>query len=463
MATGLAGALALAGGLACGPLAAQPKMPPTPLTIAIGGDLIGPYEGQTDEPAPDVAAVNALFRSADAAIANFEGSSFDIAKFTGFPAAENGGGYPVIPPANLPYLAKAMGLDLVSKANNHATDWSYDGLLATLSTIESQGLVQAGAGRDIAAARRPAYFATAKGKVALVSVATSFTPMSVAGEPVERGGRSFDRPGVSVLHIQPVRLLSPEHFQAALDVAGPLAIAVPGRANEIRIADQRLRRADTDGVVWEADPDELAAVLAAVREARKQARLVVLAVHAHQTEGRDETLPPAPFAPLQLHRANEEPSAGDPRPAPILKSVFHAAVDAGADVVMRTGPHVVNGIEVYRGRPIFYSLGSLVFSFGGHRSYTTPTGQRMDFPEGWFHTIVPTVSMDDRGRIAVRLHGARLTSGTGKDDGLPRLASGAQGQAILREMAALSAPFGTRLHIGRDWADVVFDAPTSAR
>ncbi|MBB4857950.1 poly-gamma-glutamate synthesis protein (capsule biosynthesis protein) [Novosphingobium chloroacetimidivorans] len=432
------------------------------LTIALGGDLIGPYQVQTGEPAPDIAAVNTIFRNADAAIANFEGSSFDLSTFTGVPAAENGGGYPVIPPANMPYLTKTMGLDLVSKANNHATDWSYDGLLATLATTAANGLTQAGAGRTEEAARRAAYFDTAKGRIALVSVATSFTPMSVAGAPVERGGRTFDRPGISVLRIQPVRVLTPERYSSVVSAAGPLAIPVPDRPDEIRISDQRFRKGDGDSVVWEADPTDLAAVLGAVRAARKQARVVVLAVHAHQTEGRDETMPPAAFAPLELHRANEEPSAEDTRPAPILKDVFRAAIDAGADVVTRTGPHVVNGIEVYRGRPIFYSLGSLVFSFGGQRSYTTPAGQRMNFPDGWFHTIVPVVSMDAANRMTVRVRGATLTSSKGNDDGLPRLASGAQEQAMLRQLAKLSASYGTRLRIGKGGADILFPPEPAA-
>ena len=34
-----------------------------------------------------------------------------------------------------------------------------------------------------------------------------------------------------------------------------------------------------------------------------------------------------------------------------------AAIDAGADAFLGTGVHVLRGIEIYKGRPIFYGLG----------------------------------------------------------------------------------------------------------
>lgn len=36
-------------------------------------------------------------------------------------------------------------------------------------------------------------------------------------------------------------------------------------------------------------------------------------------------------------------------------------IDASADVVVGHGPHVLRGIEVYKGRPIFYSLANFIF------------------------------------------------------------------------------------------------------
>jgi len=44
--------------------------------------------------------------------------------------------------------------------------------------------------------------------------------------------------------------------------------------------------------------------------------------------------------------------------------IAHAAIDAGADVVMGHGPHYACAVELYRGKPIFYGLGSFSFHTG---------------------------------------------------------------------------------------------------
>jgi len=44
--------------------------------------------------------------------------------------------------------------------------------------------------------------------------------------------------------------------------------------------------------------------------------------------------------------------------------IAHAAIDAGADVVMGHGPHYACAVEMYRGKPIFYGLGSFSFHTG---------------------------------------------------------------------------------------------------
>ncbi|HEU4569969.1 MAG TPA: CapA family protein, partial [Gemmatimonadales bacterium] len=49
---------------------------------------------------------------------------------------------------------------------------------------------------------------------------------------------------------------------------------------------------------------------------------------------------------------------GEPRGD--LRRFTHAVIDAGADVVVGHGPHVLRGIEFYRGRPIAYSMGNFL-------------------------------------------------------------------------------------------------------
>ena len=50
-----------------------------------------------------------------------------------------------------------------------------------------------------------------------------------------------------------------------------------------------------------------------------------------------------------------------PKPSKDQITFAHAAIDAGADLVIGHHPHVVQPVETYRGRQIFYSLGNFVF------------------------------------------------------------------------------------------------------
>src|SRR5438477_12763364 len=61
----------------------------------------------------------------------------------------------------------------------------------------------------------------------------------------------------------------------------------------------------------------------------------------------------------------EETYAGEDRGNP--KAFAHMAVGAGADLVIASGPHVLRGMEFYRGRLIAYSLGD----FAGYRNFST--------------------------------------------------------------------------------------------
>jgi poly-gamma-glutamate capsule biosynthesis protein CapA/YwtB (metallophosphatase superfamily) len=148
-----------------------------------------------------------------------------------------------------------------------------------------------------------------------------------------------------------------------------------------------------------------------------------------------------------LHWANEAASSEDPRPANFEPALFHAAIDAGADAVVRTGPHVLGGIEIYKGKPIFYSLGSLFFDFRGKRSYTAPTGQVMKFPDGYFQTVIP-VTRYAHGKVdEIRLYPFAIESGGGPMGGMPRPASAAEAQRILENLKSMSAAFGTKISI----------------
>jgi poly-gamma-glutamate synthesis protein (capsule biosynthesis protein) len=407
-----------------------------------GGDMIGPFH-PLDRSDPGFAAVAALFQGADLGFANAEGSIFDLADFAGYPAAETGGGYPVQTPRAAQDI-RAMGIGVVSKANNHATDWGAEGLVASLQALAAAGVAEAGAGLGEDAARSPAYVATGKGVAALVDTASTFPPMAVAGPPVTRQGvTSRPRPGISALHVREVRLVTAHQLASLRRAMGE----DPSAAPTFRIGDQVFEAASRPGARWEMDPGDERAILARVGEARARASFVIFSIHAHETAGDEDVPGPAAFEPMVLHRADEAASPDDPRPAAFEPALFHAAIDAGADVVVRTGPHVLGGVEIYRGKPIFYGLGSLFFDFGGRRTLTSPGGETMTFPDALFDAVVP-VCVFARGRLTeIRLHPITIEAGPGPRSGVPRPADADHAARILKRLASLSAAFGTRVDI----------------
>jgi len=159
-----------------GLLGASTALPAPTLSIAIGGDMIGPYVPQAATTDPEITAVSNLFRSADLGFANQEGSIFDAATFAGDAASENGGGYPLAPAARANDIS-AFGIALVSKANNHATDFGTQGLMASLRSLAAAGIPHAGAGLNRDAACSATYVEGRSGTVALISAATTYPPI----------------------------------------------------------------------------------------------------------------------------------------------------------------------------------------------------------------------------------------------------------------------------------------------
>jgi poly-gamma-glutamate capsule biosynthesis protein CapA/YwtB (metallophosphatase superfamily) len=444
---------AAAGLLAVSPamqaLASQPVLQVDDgFTFAAGGDLIGPNNTLAGAPDVGLQAVARHFRDADLGFANMEGSLFDLAGFKGWQAPETGGGYPIAPAAVAGDL-RSLGITVVSKANNHATDWGAEGLVATLASLRAAGVAEAGAGMTLSQARAPVYLDTRRGVAALVDTASTFPPMSVACPPpnARYGPSARGCPGISALHVRQVHLLPNAQFEELRSLVSGLRVMSPAQSwsgeldsalagqgkGDLFVGDTVFRGASSRGLTWEMDPDDFHAVIDSVREARQHANFVLFSIHAHEI---------TPY---------ENPSQGDDndtaRPASFEPILAHAAIDAGADAVIRNGPHVLGGIEIYKGKPIFYSLGSLFFEFGGTRSYKVPGGMLLRFSDAWFQTAVPVVTYQ-RGEVSeIKLYPVIIESSHAPTDGRPRPADPEQARRILARLQALSAPYGTQIRI----------------
>ncbi len=105
--------------------------------------------------------------------------------------------------------------------------------------------------------------------------------------------------------------------------------------------------------------NDVAGARAAVARATQNADLVIVSFHGGGEGAGYQHVGRGPETYLGERR-------GD------LRRFAHAVVDAGADLVLGHGPHVVRGMEVYRGRLIAYSLGN--FATYGKFGLSGPTG-----------------------------------------------------------------------------------------
>ena len=133
----------------------------------------------------------------------------------------------------------------------------------------------------------------------------------------------------------------------ALRAAGITHDGLPGEIAIRRVAGERVAILGFAPYSSDANLLDIPAAQALVRRARRRASLVVVIIHAG-AEGADQTHTPY----------GEQYFLGEDRGD--ARAFAHAVIDAGASIVLGSGPHVIRGIQRYRGRMIAYSLGNFV-------------------------------------------------------------------------------------------------------
>jgi poly-gamma-glutamate capsule biosynthesis protein CapA/YwtB (metallophosphatase superfamily) len=133
----------------------------------------------------------------------------------------------------------------------------------------------------------------------------------------------------------------------ALTHAGIAHDGLPGEIAVRRVAGKRIAILGFAPYPYDANLLDIRAARALVRRARRMASLVVVVIHAG-AEGAGQLH--TPYG-AQYFLGEDR---GDAR------AFAHAVIDAGASIVFGSGPHVIRGIERYRGRLIAYSLGNFV-------------------------------------------------------------------------------------------------------
>ncbi|MFC5651515.1 CapA family protein [Paenibacillus solisilvae] len=231
-------------------------------------------------------------------------------------------------PKSLPAFKQA-GFDIVNLANNHTLDQGVEGLFDTINHLGGAKIPNMGAGRNDSEA---------------------FKPMIL------------DAKGVRVAYLGLTRVVPVGSWKAEKNR--------PGLAETYDA-----RRA-----------------LKAIREAKKQADIVVVMVH------------------WGIERAD--------KPNAVQKELAHAYIDAGADLIIGSHPHVLQGFEQYKGKWISYSLGNFIFNM-------TATDRTKD-------TGVLDAVCSQKGDCSLRFHPMRAVNSQ------PIPLVGDKAAALLKRISGLS-------------------------
>jgi len=443
------------------PLAAQLPADPDPerelqMTVAEGftvtavGDVIiaRPIsQGMNIE----LTEVIEVLQRPDVTFGNFETSAIDLQDFDGYQAAEHGGAWLIGPPAVADDL-KTMGFDMMARANNHTTDWGVEGMRSTTKILDEAGIVHAGAGETLALARAGRYFETPKGRVAVVSMASSFTPLSRAMNPL---GEAPGRPGLSPVRTTRHTLITQEEMDVLVGIRDSIAAYRRGETEaggesdeepvtELSSFGTNFRVANHRGYEHDLNEIDLGEILAAIKQAKRNSDFVIATIHAH------------------------DPGNWSDQPPDFLEELAHKAIDAGADQFVGHGPHQLRGLEIYKGKPIFYSLANFVFQV----ELQEPVGQDLydrynidpkevtnsefnrrflerSFGDSIWYESVIAESRYEGGTVAeIRLYPVELGyEKRGAHRGVPGTARPEVGQQILETMQRLSAPYNTTMTI----------------
>jgi poly-gamma-glutamate capsule biosynthesis protein CapA/YwtB (metallophosphatase superfamily) len=276
------------------------------------------------------------------------------------------------------YAAPAMGEALtiagyhvLGTANN--VNYGPEAIPASLKALDRLGIAHTGSGANQAAARAPAI--------------------------IERGGMRYGFLQRTSVY-WPTNHEAGEHSAGVAVIRGHTAYQVP--AHKMRPEIPPMNRPGIPPIIrtW-ADAQYLSRFREELGALRKQTDVMVASHH------------------WGLHQDVLE----------YMTEIAHAAIDAGADIVIGHGPHFLLPIEVYKGRPIFYGMGNFSFHTGhGNRKHGDWVG------------LMARIELEDR---AIKRVALRFVRHNERNETLLR--TPAEEPEAMRDLVDRSAPFGTRI------------------
>lgn len=307
--------------------------------VATGDCFISRRLGENKKAVVDIAN---KIGSADVRFTNLEVTTHNI---EGYPNAFSGGTWAVAEPGVLDDLLE-YNFNLFNCANNHSLDYSEGGLISTIENLNKRGMKYAGIGKNLYHASKPVYMETSSARVALISATTTFHESWLASEQRKD---IIGRPGVNGIRIKSKYMVDEkavevlEELAEALDINSMHKLNIKEgfsvkEENECRFGAYKFIPSHKTYQERFSDERDKKRILDSIKQAKMQSGYVLLSLHSHEMKGENK---------------NE--------PADFFCEFARECIDAGASAILGHGPHIVRGIEIYKGCPIFYSLGNFIF------------------------------------------------------------------------------------------------------
>ncbi|MGN1059561.1 MAG: CapA family protein, partial [Clostridia bacterium] len=392
-----------------------------------------------------------FIQQADARMVNLEAV---ISDFTCFPSAFSGQPWVTAEPEVLDDLLK-YGFNLIGCANNHSMDYAYEGLYQTMDACKRAGVAYAGIGRNLHEAESPAVLELPQGRVGMISVTSSFNMAMRAGT---QGPMLPGRPGVNPLRVATEYTVTEEQMAVLKDIAEQTGMngqhnnaieagfILPEPEGVLSFSLSNFRVGEKTEKHTKCHKGDLERITKMIRESVDYLDYIVVMIHSHQ---------------IKNVSYNE--------PAEFLEAFGRACIDAGAAAVIGGGTHQFKPIEIYKGRPIFYSLGDFIFqnhlvkvqppdymefyqvssyastveAVRANRSYGTLPLQS---DRGNYLSVIPYFEFEEDRMTKLLLKPIELgfeLSETLK--GVPGEADEETGRYIADFLSKLSAPYGTQM------------------
>lgn len=414
-------------------------------TVAITGDLLFQEPaGQRISP-----QIRQVLQSADTTMGNLEGYLVDRQTWAGTHGYRNNWA-----PKELAQDLADLGFDLVAPGE---ADGGPAEQIETMRFLDEVGIRRPGYGPNLSIARQPAFQELPQGRVALVS---AFPIGPVASGPIaanKDGNDGGEQAGMNPLRLTQWVTVNQEQF----DQLVAMRDSILARRNEPDLARPTDLPRDRPGRLvflgrnyvvaerpgefrYEMNPEDLQSQLLAIRNAKEYADFAAFTMHIHENR----------FA-FQAY-------SQDHYPPDYVTEIARAAIDNGADMFFGHGNHTMQGIEIYKGRPIFYNPGNLaVQRFGSDDSPPNP-GNLTNIEAGelgnrWlqqYENLVAYVAQTHYrdGRLEeIRIYpvdlGVDQSQVPWSRSSIPQTPSPELARRILTDLQRYSEPFGTQIEI----------------